>query len=587
MKLDSLRPLLVCGAAVFLCGCAHQASRGDQQAEAFTAYSEEFVNELMAANPGWAIAVGRYEFADQLDVPDADSRLADAIFMDRHLAQLSVFDAEALPPLLRADHELIRGFLESQRWQSETLRRWQWNPAQYNVAGGFATLLNTDYAPLEQRLRSVSQRLLRVPAYYQAALANIDTPTREHVELAIQQNQGALSLFDEALFEQVEESALSAGDQLQFRVAVEGARAAIQGYVEALQAMLVDTPASGFRDFRLGGELYPTLFDHQIQSGYSARQLYERALQEKDRLHAQMAEQAQHLWPQLFPDQPAPAERVALIGAVINKLSDKHADIDGFVDEVREQIRELEAFVADKQLLDLDPDKPLVVRETPPYQRGVAIASIDAPGPFDPNANTYYNVTPLDRFSPAQAESFLREYNHWVLQVLNIHEAVPGHYTQLIHANRSPSKIKSLLGNGAMIEGWAVYAERMMLENGWGEQAPEMWLLYGKWNLRVVCNTILDYGVHVLGMSEDEALDLLMREAFQTETEARGKWRRVQLSQVQLTSYFSGYAEIYDFREQRKQALGEAFDLRAFHNQFLSYGSAPVRVIKSLMAPGT
>ena len=152
-----------------------------------------------------------------------------------------------------------------------------------------------------------------------------------------------------------------------------------------------------------------------------------------------------------------------------------------------------------------------------------------------------------------------------------------------MHANKSPSKIKSIFANGAMIEGWAVYAERMMLENGYGGNEPEMWLMYSKWNLRVVVNTILDYSVQVLGLEKEAGLDLLMNEAFQERTEAEGKWRRATISQVQLTSYFTGYSEIYAFREELKKLMGETSDLKAFHNKFLSYGSAPVPVIRNSM----
>ena len=154
---------------------------------------------------------------------------------------------------------------------------------------------------------------------------------------------------------------------------------------------------------------------------------------------------------------------------------------------------------------------------------------------------------------------------------------------QLLHANRSPSLIKSLFGNGAMIEGWAVYSERMMLVSGYGDNAPEMWLMYDKWNLRSICNTILDYSVHVLGMSEAQAKHLLTKEAFQSQAEADGKWRRVQLSSVQLDSYFSGYSEIMALRAERQAALGEKFNLFAFNEELLSYGSAPVRLIRQLM----
>jgi uncharacterized protein (DUF885 family) len=213
---------------------------------------------------------------------------------------------------------------------------------------------------------------------------------------------------------------------------------------------------------------------------------------------------------------------------------------------------------------------------------GVAGASISAPGPYDKNANTYYNVGSMNGWSTEKSESYLREYNDYILQILNIHEAIPGHYTQLVYSNQSPSIIKSILGNGAMVEGWAVYAERMMLENGY-KNSDEMWLMYYKWNLRTTCNTILDYAVHVKNMSKDDAMKLLTLEAFQQQAEAEGKWKRVTLSQVQLCSYFTGYTEIYEFRELLKKEQGASFNLKQFHEKFLSYGSAPVKYIKGLM----
>jgi len=140
-----------------------------------------------------------------------------------------------------------------------------------------------------------------------------------------------------------------------------------------------------------------------------------------------------------------------------------------------------------------------------------------------------------------------------------------------------------LFGNGAMVEGWAVYTELMMLEAGYGNNLPEMWLMYYKWNLRTVCNTILDYSVHVKDITKEDAMHLLINEAFQQQTEAENKWTRVTLSQVQLCSYFTGFYEIYDLREQYKQKLGSNFNLKQFHEKFLSYGSAPVKYIKALM----
>ena len=261
----------------------------------------------------------------------------------------------------------------------------------------------------------------------------------------------------------------------------------------------------------------------------------------------------------------------------------KHCQPDSFQDAIRNQIPKLSAFVRYKKLLYLDPSKPLVVRKEPAYMAGVAGASISAPGPLEKAGNTYYNVGSLAGMSAGEKESYLREYNSYILQILNIHEAIPGHYTQLVYANKNPSLVKSIFGNGAMIEGWAVYSELMMLENGYGGNTPEMWLMYYKWNLRTVCNTILDYSIHNLNMDEKMAMDLLQRQAFQTEAEAKGKWKRATLTSVQLCSYFTGFDAIMRLREDSKLLMGPGFDLKNFHEQFLSYGSAPVSLIAANM----
>ena len=391
-----------------------------------------------------------------------------------------------------------------------------------------------------------------------------------------------LSVLDD-LGRTAQASILSPREKQLYVERIAAARTAVQGYVAWLTDLDVTLSKTGARSFRIGRELYEQKFTYDIQAGGTAEQLYQKALVAREDLLVNMSRLSDELWTKTMGDTPKPADRNKKIAMVIDKLSANHVAPADFVPEIKREIPVLQDWVISHKLLSLDPNKPLVVRETPAYARGVAGASVDAPGPYRPQDRTYYNVTPLDGETPAQAESTLREYNHWILQILNIHEAIPGHYAQLVYANRSPSIVKSLFGNGAMIEGWAVYGERMMLESGYGDNAPEMWLMYSKWNLRSVTNTILDYSVHTLGMTKEQAIDLLVNQAFQTPSEAEEKWHRVQVSSVQLTSYFSGYSEIMELREQRKQALGARFSLKDFHDQFLGYGSAPVRVIKELM----
>ena len=586
---------VIVAAAAFLSASCALAPPADPNA-AFRAFEEEFVADLMAFYPEWAVQVGEYKYAKDVTVPDAAWQQRELDFLARQQKALARFDPAQLDPLLRADHGQIDNFLRGSAWRRTTLREWEWNPALsgydfastvgYNPAVTLDVILNTEFTTLDERLRIVAARVKQLPKLYAAVRANIRRPSREHTQLAIRQHQGALTLLGADLAKKITASRLDAREKSRFEDDLAAARKAVESYVAWLTELEPSLTPDYGREFQLGRALYEQKYAYDIQSGYSIEELFERAKANKEKLTADMEVHSRKLWPKYFGKKKMPAERRELIAQVVGKVSEHHSRPENFVEDVRRQVPRLEAFVREKDLLDQDPTRPLVVRETPSFSptRGVAIASIDAPGPFNPGAATYYNVNPMSDFTPERQESFLREYNDWMLQVLNIHEAVPGHYTQLLHANRSPSMIKSLLGNGPMIEGWAVYGERMMLENGWGNSAPEIWLMLDKFQLRATLNTILDYSVHVLGMGEEAALKLLIQDGFQTETEARGKWRRVQLSSVQLTSYFAGFSEIYEFREQQKQALGERFDLKEFHNRFLSYGSVPVKTIKQLMA---
>ena len=553
----------------------------------FQRLANDYIEALWRLDPDAAIAAGRYEYADRLPAPDRAMRARTLAFASDWLRRFEAVDAATLSAASRTDLGQLLNKLRSDRFQLTELREYEWNPSFLNIAGPIDYILATDYAPLPARLKTISARLAQVPAYYRAGAALLKQPTLEHTQLAIDQAPGVLSVLDEVAkaAQGPDAASLTAAERQQLTVRIAAAKAAVNGYTARLKQWLAEGKASGkARSFRLGQALYEKKFGYDIQSTHSAEQMYQRALQAREALLTQMAQLSEQLWTQTMGDAPKPEDRFARIGAVIGKLSERHVKREDFVKEIRAQIPQLERWINDHDLLTQDASKPLIVRETPVYQRGVAGAGIEAPGPYRPQDRTYYNVTPLDDLTPEQAESSLREYNHWILQILNIHEAVPGHYTQLVYANKSPSLVKTLFGNGAMVEGWAVFGERMMLESGYGGNAPEMWLMWGKWNLRSVTNTILDYSVHVLGMSEAQALDLLQRQAFQTEREAREKWRRVQLSSVQLTSYFSGYSDIMELRERRRQALGKDFSVKAFNEQFLSYGSAPVSVIAELMS---
>ncbi|MET4106233.1 DUF885 domain-containing protein [Hymenobacter sp. UYP22] len=581
-------------AAALTAGLASCGSQSDdrrvadadaQPDAAFERYKSRFIDSLWYYNPEWASGAGYHRYDSLLVVPNAGRRQTEAAALARRRAEMKTIKLGDLSVNNQTDFRLMENYLQSARFYADTLRDWQWNPANYNLGGSVAEILNGRYWPLDRRLRAISSKLSRAVDYYEAAKQNIKQPTREHTDLAIRQNQGGLEVFGKALQDSVAKSGLTAREKQDLLSRVATTRLSMEGYVRFLQQEVL--PAGQFRSFRIGKNLFARKFALDIQSTYSAEEVYRKALAHKQELLHDMKKRAARLYPKYFPGQPQPADSLAVVQQVISRLSQQHATPTGFVQAVKDQMPTLVKWVDDHKLLTQDPTKPLVVRETPLYMRGSgAGASISAPGPYDKAANTYYNVEPLTGQPAARAESYLREYNQYTLQILNIHEAIPGHYTQLVYANRSPSLIKSIFGNGAMIEGWAVYAERMMLESGYGGNTDEIWLMWDKWNMRVTLNAILDHEVQAGTITEAQTVAMLRRDGFQEEAEARNKWLRATLSQVQLSSYFTGYTEIYDLREELKRQPARKFDLKEFHEQFLSYGSAPVKYIRQMMLKG-
>ncbi|MBP4137136.1 DUF885 domain-containing protein [Flavobacterium geliluteum] len=563
---------------LFSCNKSTKTNESKASDKKFDQYKEGFVTSLWQLNPDWASSQGYHKFDSILVIPDGAQQKKELDFVKAQLDSLQQFEIEDLSDNNKTDFRMIKNQLESTVFSIKELKSWQWNPSEYNVCGSFSEILNGKYASEEVRLRAFGAKLSAVPAYYEAAKKNIKNPTVEHTALAIAQNLGGSSVFEGELNDILAKSKLSDVEKKQIQEKAKLAKKAITDYA----AWLEKTPNKTPRSFRLGTELYAKKFDFNIQSGYSADEIFKIATEHKKDLHEKMFVLADKLWSKYKGNEPKPAEKLDLIKQVIDKISLKHTTPEKFQSEIEKQIPELTAYVKAKDLLYIDPSKPLVVRKEPAYMAGVAGASISAPGPYDKNANTYYNVGSMAGWTAENSESYLREYNDYILQILNIHEAIPGHYTQLVYSNQSPSIIKSILGNGAMVEGWAVYAELMMLESGY-KNSDEMWLMYYKWNLRTTCNTILDYSVHTKNMSKEAAIDLLTKEAFQQQAEADGKWKRVTLSQVQLCSYFTGYTEIFNLREELKKQQGDQFKLKEFHEKFLSFGSAPVKYIKELM----
>jgi uncharacterized protein (DUF885 family) len=221
----------------------------------------------------------------------------------------------------------------------------------------------------------------------------------------------------------------------------------------------------------------------------------------------------------------------------------------------------------------------------PEFQSGVAVANCSPPGPLEKRGQTFLNISPPpEGWSTAQIDSYFREYNDFMVKDLVVHEGMPGHYLQIAHANKfkAATVVRSLFRSGSFVEGWAVYAERLMAEQGFG--GPEVRMQQLKMWLRTIINSLLDIGIHTQGMTEQQAMDVMMNEGYQERSEAAGKWRRAELSSTQLCTYFVGASELFQLRADFEKRHGTIHDWKAFHDRMLSFGSPAPKYLRELMA---
>jgi uncharacterized protein (DUF885 family) len=558
---------------------AHVTTQADT---AFEAISQRYLNDWMALTPVNATSLGDHRYDNQLDDVSAtgyDKRLA----LARELVgQVQALDATQLSRANQVDARLLRTELRYQIWRIEKLQEWRWNPLVYtDVAGNSVyTLMARDFAPLPDRLRNVGARLAELPRLLSQVRESL-IPARVpkiHAETAIKQNSGVLSLIDQLVLPQL--NTLPEADQATVKAAIAKARAAVAQHQIWLEKKLLPA-AQG--DFRLGADLYDAKLEFALDSPLSREEIRARAESELVHTRAEMYEIARVVLKNTtLPTTPTREEQQTAIAAALELAYADQPARDKVFDTARHAFEETTTFTRAHDFVTLY-DDPLEIIPMPEFQRGVALAYCDAPGPLDRGQKTFYVISPIpDDWTEEQTKSFLREYNTRSIDDLTMHEAMPGHYLQLMHSNRYKSQLRAVLASGSFIEGWAVYTERMMIEQGFHADDPLMHLIQLKWYLRVIGNAILDQAVHVDGMSREAAMRMMTHDTFQEEREASAKWQRVQLTATQLPTYFVGVQEHLSMREDARKKWGKAFTLKRYHDTVLSFGSPPVRYAREL-----
>ncbi|MBN7836419.1 DUF885 domain-containing protein [Stenotrophomonas pavanii] len=596
-----MRPhLLALALVAALAGCqpadapttAAAPAAGQQAADAavdaaFADLSKRALDTWMQLSPVSATQIGDHRYDSELDDLSAAGQQKTVDAYKALLGELDKIDVAKLGRENQVDAAILRNQLQSEIWNAEVLQSSKWDPQLYNGIAGSAIygLMAREFAPLPERLKSATARMEKLPAIFAQARENLD-PARVpkiHAETVAKQNKGILSIVDTFITPHIGE--LPQADQQRLQAAIEGLKKAVDEQQTWLDKTLVPN-AKG--DFRIGAEKYDQKLKFALNSSLSRQQIGERARAELTRVRQDMYGIAQTVLkdkpgaPEM-PAQPTDEQQQKAIEAALElAYADKPAR-DKVVDDAKAALAQSTAFVREHDLMTL-PDAPVDIILMPEFQRGVAVAYCDSPGPLDKNLKTFYAVSPIpDDWNEKQVDSFLREYNSRMIHLLSIHEGTPGHYLEGWHSAKFPSTLRAVLRSGLFAEGWAVYTERMMQEQGYLNNDPLFHLVQLKFYLRTISNAILDQGVHVDNWDREKAMHLMTHDAFQQESEAAGKWVRAQLTSAQLPTYFVGAQEHFDTRKAVQEKLGDKFNLKAYHDQMLSYGAPPVRFARQLM----
>ncbi|CAN7256158.1 DUF885 domain-containing protein [Pseudoxanthomonas sp. LjRoot168] len=554
---------------------------------AFADLSKRALEGWLQLSPVGATQIGEHKYDGELDDLSAAGRQKGLEFSKKILAELDATDIAALSRENQVDAAILRNQLQYDIWTAETLQSWAWDPQVYNnVAGGaIYGLMAREFAPLPDRLKSATTRMQKIPALLAQARENLD-PARVpkvHAETVAKQNAGILSIVDTFITPHLKE--LPEADRAQADAAIDGLKKAVAEHQAWLDKTLVPN-AKG--DFRIGQALYDQKLQFALLSSLSRADIKQRAEGELKRVREEMYGIARTVLKDkpgapALPETPTADEQQKAIEAALELAYAERPARDKVVPDAEAALAQATEFVRKHDLVTL-PDAPVEIIEMPEFQRGVAVAYCDSPGPLDKNLKTFYAVSPIpDEWDQKQVDSFLREYNSRMIHLLSIHEGTPGHYLEGWHSAKFPSTLRAVLRSGMFAEGWAVYTEKMMSDAGYLDNDPLFHLVQMKFYLRTIANAILDQGVQVDGWTREQAMDLMVRQTFQQEREAAGKWTRAQLTSAQLPTYFVGVQEHFDMRKAAEAKQGAQFNLKAYHDQVLSYGAPPVRFVRQLM----
>jgi uncharacterized protein (DUF885 family) len=588
-----MRIALLISLGLLTMSCSRKGSSGD-----FQKLTDEAVYKILSFSPVGATSQGLHKYNGE----DLDRELDDPgyqaiqrqrnYYVDLH-KRLEAFDKGALPPEDRADYDILEYQIGLALFDIDIAQSWRHSPQSFveMVGTGLFNQLVLEYAPKEERFRSLIARLEKLPGLIEIERRQLGGVPSIWAKVAKEENDGNIDLIDHTLRDAAPAELKSAYD-----TAASSALDALRLFSRFLETDLARRGGAN-ADWRLGADRYATKFRFALATDRSPDQVLADAEKRVGEVRARMLEISLPLHAKWFAAHGNHAELKGterenkVVREVLDRIAQDHSTPTSYFDDARKDLDEARAFAQAKNLLTLPVGKNLQVIPTPVFERGIYGVGGFNPAPvLEPQLGAFFWITPIPPDWPKErVESKLREYNVYNLRLLVIHEAMPGHYVQGEFANDVQPKtrrvLRSIFGNGPYVEGWAQYITQVMLDEGFLNKSPELRLTLLKQELRVDANAIMDIRLQTNRMTDEQAMDLMENSTFQEHEEAVAKLQRAKLSSTQLPTYFVGWRDWLRVREIAKSAGN--FNLHDFHDRALKEGAAPLPVLARLLTGKT
>jgi uncharacterized protein (DUF885 family) len=548
----------------------------------YEAVAEEYIKGYLGAHPLEGTALGLHEYDGKITDYSRLALDAELSRLRRFDDRLIKFDPSKLSPRQSIDLRILQAAVKKDLFEMQDMSVFERNPMVYARAADVNVYIKRNFAPLEDRVRSLVAIESQIPNILIAARTNLnEVVPKPYVELAIQIAKGSADFLKKNLV-----AAIGNLKDEQLRVAFHEANRKAANALNDYAAWLgrEKLPKASL-DFALGEEKFRHFLAQTELVDLAPQKILEIGMAQLKAEQEAFAEAAKKIDPNKSPIE------------VFKQIQSEHPTPQNLIPDVAKDLDKIRKYVLTRRLVSIPSDVRAKVKETPQYLRATSFASMDTPGPFEKRANeAYYYVTPAENDWPEkQKEEWLTAFNYYTSDVVSIHEAYPGHYVQFLCLNASPaSKVEKIFGSYAFVEGWAHYCEKMMVDEGYGsstnstpseddvKRAAKYRMAQADEALLRLCRLCVSIKMHTQKMSVDEATKFFQDNCYYEEKPARSEAMRGTYDPGYL-NYTLGKLQILKLRDDYKAQQGDDFSLQKFHNELLNHGMPPIRLLREIM----